>query len=108
MKLIALVLSIILTPLARASTDEVYYCKNKVGLPDNVYKIRAVSLGTPEVVLPYLEITRFYRNPSGHISSSTLKGFASEFNLPLGRRALTIGAVQLEFDGENLAGCQKQ
>ncbi len=107
--LIGLVLA---TPFsAVAALDGVYKCKNSQGLPDNVYSIQSVSVGTQGKSLPLVAATRFYRanssDPKSPIKEAKVSGIATVSEVE-NSTLLMIGALRLEFNGDVLFGCQRQ
>lgn len=91
---------------AFAYKDGTYTCKNSQGLPSNVYVIKTLDVGG--VQLPYLELTRhFHKNldPNAPVQTIFTKGFAMVSSLE-GNDILMIGALRIEFEGDQLANCK--
>ena len=90
-----------------------FSCKNTyVGLPDNVYIIKNISVGVDGDKLPYVEVIRFSYRKLGDTTSgvvkSNVKGMATVFLTEFLPESLAIGAYRLEFDDKGaLVGCIK-
>ncbi|WP_374075626.1 hypothetical protein [Bdellovibrio bacteriovorus] len=109
MKLFLVALATLFTSSAFAYNDGTYRCKTAVGVPDRIIKIQTQSFpGGAE--LPYVEITRFFRqNPNDQNSpyeGSTVKGFASVSYMK-GREILMVAALRLDFVNNELQNCKK-
>ena len=78
MKTLSLALAVAsMSNFAQASPqDGTYRCKNKQGLPDNVYTERTVSLGN--VSVPHIEAARYFHrdpaNPNPPVEEARLLG----------------------------------
>lgn len=96
---------------AFAYQEGTYSCKNAKGLPENIYKIKDVSVGPEGTSLPYIEATRFFRqiptDPTSPVLEAHLKGMASVSQLGE-TSTLMLAALQLEFQGEILFGCARK
>jgi hypothetical protein len=96
---------------AMASIEGTYTCKNKVGIPNNNYKIENLSLSAG-IALPFVEARRFYRrDPSdagSPILETTIRGLGTLVSGSDGLTTLMIAAVRLEFRDNILLGCEKQ
>lgn len=81
-------------------------CPNREGLPNNVYKIQ--NLRVDGVEIPHVEITRFYKGGTENapaVEEVKIVGLASYAKS--GRsELLTVAAVRLEFEGDQLIGCR--
>jgi hypothetical protein len=108
LSIFALLLALTGTP-AFAYRDGTYRCKNLRNLPDNIYQIRTISVSGVE--LPHVEATRYFPKnpgePNGPVSESRLKGIAALVTGADVRETLLLGALQLEFDRDGIAGCAR-
>lgn len=81
-------------------------CLNREGLPNNVYKIQ--NLDVDGVAIPHVEITRYYKGgteAAPTVDEVKIMGLASYAKS--GRtELLTVAAVRLEFEGDQLVGCR--
>ena len=85
-----------------------YACKNGAGVPDDIYKVRVITIQGEE--LPFIEATRHFRSdrsdPNSAIKIANIKGIAS-LVVSDDMTAMTIGAIRLEFVNGKLGTCQK-
>lgn len=89
-----------------------YACKNKShGIPDDIYVIKKVLVGIDGDKLPYIQATRFFRkeinNPNSEVVSASVAGLATVFSSEVSPEILAIGAIRLEFSGDEMVGCIK-
>lgn len=109
MKLFVTVLMGLMCSQAMAYRSGTYVCKGTDDiLPANVYKVSEIALANG-VSVPYLEITRHYhenpRDPQSPAKASVFKGMATAGRLD-GKEYLTLGAITLEFENNQLVGCR--
>lgn len=106
MRLLILALTSLLAVSAHAYQDGTYRCKNTQGLPDNVYKISTISVGGEDgPLLPFIEATRHFRNGSGVIVQSKIKGLATLLSMADDKDTLMLGTIRLEFHGDRFMNC---
>lgn len=94
---------------AKASYVEgLFSCKNRMGLPNNTYSVKTVSVGG--VSVPHVEGTRHFRsepaNPNSPIDQARISGFAAVSETTR-NTVLMVAALKLEFDGNKLVGCEQ-
>lgn len=99
---------LIVTP-AFAYKDGEYICKNKPSLPDSIYKVHTVSLGTQALKLPHVEAIHYYHDkaddPNSPVVEARLIGLAVRAinkNVDI----LILGNIQLEFENNRLKNCR--
>lgn len=113
MKFIVLVVLACFTSVASAYKDGTYSCKNQYdGLPNNIYKIQTLPpLGPKGVELPYLEVTRFFRETDGDkqspILESHISGIAARITNSQGVDDLQLLALTFQFENDQLLQCEK-
>jgi len=106
MKIVLVLLTLVSAP-AFAAVEGEYRCKNKDGLPDNVYKITNVAFSNGGPVLPYAEIERnFRKDAASPLEQSRIRGFATEISHG-NVTTIMIAALRLEFVDGKLFGCTK-
>jgi hypothetical protein len=109
MKLLTLALVIGFSFSAFAYKDGTYTCKNAVGIPDNVYKIKTVTLIEGGIQIPYLELTRHMHksltDPNSPVIEIRNRGFATVVTTP-DSEVLYLGGLHFEFVGDSLQNCK--
>lgn len=109
-KLVGSSLALLMSTAAFAFDVGSYACKNEAGVPDDIYKIRAVTVQGIGEELPFIEATRHFRSnrsdPNSVIKIANIRGIASlvvsdDFT------SMTVGAIRLEFINGKLGTCQK-
>lgn len=109
MKLFLGLLATLFVSSAFAYKDGVYSCTTAPGVPNRIIKIDTKSF-SGGIELPYVEITRFFRqnpnDPNSPYEGTTVKGFASVSEMK-GREILMVAALRLDFVNDELQNCKK-
>lgn len=93
---------------AFAGVEGEHRCKNKDGIPDNVYRISNQSINAGGPTLPYVEIERHYRKDANSpVEQSQIRGWGTEI-VHGTTTTIMIAALRLEFLNGQLFGCQKE
>lgn len=95
----------------QAYKEGTYRCKNMDGLPSNVYKVQNVSVGAVGSV-PFVEVTRHFKTSSAKSErpyvTAKIQGFAVQASSDAGLDILTVGHINLEFNGETMTNCRPE
>ena len=88
--------------------DGTYRCKNRKGLPDNVYSVRSLTVDSAQI--PFVEATRYFRrdsaNPNSPVQEARISGLAA-VSAGEDSTALMVAALRLEFRDRKLIGCEQ-
>lgn len=106
---LVLTAALLLSQGAFAYQDGTYVCKNVEGVPDNVYKIETVNMGSG-ISAPFLHLTRHFKDGDDNIRTAENRGFAMYAKVTYDGQPteiLSLGNISLEFSENNLNNCKK-